>query len=313
MQGQTQAAGAGGAKSGGGESILQNQKVQIAIIAVAAVVILTVVYFMFFNNTQTVVAPVVNSNAPMGVGSNGPTTMASGAGGNGPGSPAPVAVTPGAMAGNGPAAFGAPGSGPGAPGAPAGAPGGKPGAAKEASNAPAAPGVSTRKNPFVENDEMKKVEGSVPIKLPPPELAVVAPALDVYGELNPPKPVKLDTNLENAFEPPIPPMRLAGVIYGDRSISATFQLGEQFLQIVPGKMIPEGNPVYRIDRIDQDRVFLSRHWENGGHQGTQHVEVNLQGSMNGAGTAAAYGGGFNRGMGNGPGGMRGMGNGPRND
>jgi hypothetical protein len=129
----------------------------------------------------------------------------------------------------------------------------------------------------------------------PKQPTVMASAHDLYIELNPPKP-DVQVAGEGADQgPPIPPMRVTGVVLGN-VVSAVLQLGDgnnaQFVNVVPGKMIPEGNPVYRVASIESGTVTLVRRWEEGNRKGVQRIEVTLSGSSNRGGAGGpSFGGG----------------------
>lgn len=291
---QAQAAGGGG----GGESLLQNKKVQIGVISVGGIAIIAVICMVLFsgNGSSPDVSPAVNP------ASGSPEVGASGAYPSGePGAPPTPggAPTPGALMPTTPSVGGAPGMASATPGAPGAVPG------KE--NAPVAtsPGVPRRANPFEENSDLKDAIGSIPKPVGPPELPeTMAPELHVYSELNPPKPKDVVED-DDVAGPPIPPMRVAGVVFGNQ-VTATLQIGDQFLQVRPGQMIPDGNPVYRVERIEQDRVELVRRWQRGDKKGVQRFEVTLQGGAQQRNPGSGFYGGGRPGMpgggGNGPGG-----------
>lgn len=290
MQAQATNAGNAGA-SDAPQSFLQNPKIQIGVIVVGALALIVVIWMVFFPPGAGGSAPAA---PPAGYPAGTVTDSAAGAypAGSAPaGYPAGAAPAAGGYPGGAPALPTTPGAAPAAPGAiPA-----QPGA--EANTAPQAPGVPTRKNPFVPNSDLKRVIGSIPPPPTRPEAVVVAPELDVYKELYTPENEPLVSGDESTDGPPIPPMRVAGVIFGNRAgPTATLQMGEQFIQVTPGKMIPEGNPVYRVERIEQDKVVLTRRWEMAGREGVQRIEVSLAGSA-----SRPAGGGFM------PGGMMGGG------
>ncbi|HEU4754747.1 MAG TPA: hypothetical protein VFU47_16685, partial [Armatimonadota bacterium] len=178
-------------------------------------------------------------------------------------------------------------------------PGATPAAAagtQEAGDKPRGPGVPTRGNPFAPSKEIQGVLDSIPdIQIPP----TLAAPHDLYRELYTPKP-QTDVAADENDGPPVPPMRVAGIIQGSDQLTAMIQMGDVFMTVTPGNMIPEGNPVYRVERIEPSKVVLTRRWEMGERKGTQRIEVAL---ANGAQTQpAAYGPGFTPGMGgNGPG------------
>lgn len=283
---QAQASGQAGG-GGGLQGALQNPKVQIGVIAVGALAIIVVIYLLFFSE-PSLPAPVPGTATPI---NNSP------GGGNSPGMPA-------AGGGNQPAMMTPVGSAPAT--AMAGAPGatgatGQAGATDKDKDTPKAPGVKTRANPFKENPDLLDVEKSIPSITTPPS---IAPQLSIYvDELHKPKPsTKVATDSAQEGEPPIPAMRLAGVVYGEK-VSATLQIGDAFVQAVPGAMVPPTNPLYHVDRIEQEKAYLSRRWELNGHKGVQHIEVTLAG-------APPRAGGFAPGMpGGGPGGANGPGGG----
>jgi hypothetical protein len=73
--------------------------------------------------------------------------------------------------------------------------------------------------------------------------------------------------------------------------------------VIPGKMIPESNPVYRVERIEQDKVHLTRRWEMGTRKGTQKIEVLVAGSSTPVNYGPVAGPGMRPGgSGSGPGG-----------
>jgi hypothetical protein len=158
----------------------------------------------------------------------------------------------------------------------AGAFGADPGAAGGFGAAPAAATSELRKgpapakgqNPFNPNPELKAVVDSVP------DMAEQAPIPALYDEIGPRKPPirELGEGLEG---PPVPPMRVAGIVEGQQ-ISAIMEIGAAWIQVTPGKMIPEGNPVYRVESVERDKVVLTRRWEIGDQKGVQRIEVALQ-------------------------------------
>lgn len=149
---------------------------------------------------------------------------------------------------------------------------GMPGAAPQAAAQPAPPnqppGVSTRSNAFTENKDLRDVIASVQT---PPEN--VAASHSLYAELNPPE-ARPQISTDDQEGPPPPPMRLVGVIYGS-VLSAMLQMGSEYIRIKPGAMIPSENPVYRVERIEPDKVILTRRWEMGNRKGVQRIEVPL--------------------------------------
>lgn len=138
---------------------------------------------------------------------------------------------------------------------------------------PQPPGVPTRTNPFAPNREIRDVLASIPRPTQGP--VVLAEAHDLWKELNPPKPPEQVDTTEDAG-PPVPPMRVTGIVLGSQ-VAAVLQIGSQYMQVTPGRMIPEGNPVYRVERIETDRVVLTRRWQAGERKGVQRIEVNLAG------------------------------------
>jgi len=286
---------AAGGSSEGIQGLLQNPKVQIGVIAVGAIAIIVVIWLLFFNSgAAPAPTPAVPGGPMVPEGAAGP-----------PGGP----VVPGGVEG----APGAPGMPPGASGMPVGAPmggvsaapggmagpGGAPGAAAEGATKKKAAGVPTRKNPFAETKEIDDVLKSIP---EPPVPEFTAQAHNIYvDELHKPKPPVGEVLAEDETDgPPIPTMRVAGVVYG-KQVSATLQIGEQYIQVTPGQMVPASNPLYRVDRIEQEKVFLSRRWETGSgptsKKGVQRIEVGLSAraaSPGGAGYGApgGYPGGY---------------------
>ena len=263
MQAQAAGGGGGGAGAGGGgsQSLLQNPKVQIAVIAVGAIALIVVIYVLFFSGSG-------GSSVP-------PATT--------------VAVTPAAPAG----AQGAAGLSPAFTGAPAtsatppvagGAQFGTPPGAAAEGPARKGPGVPSRANPFEPNSDLRRVIGSIPPPPPPAKPPVfLSPEVPLYEELRPPEPPQVAENDNDG--PPIPPMRVAGIVFGSQ-VSATLQIGDQYFQATPGKMLPEGNPIFRVDRVEQDRVILSRRWEEGQRKGVQRIEVALSSGTGSRGPTA---------------------------
>jgi len=268
------------ADAGGGDapqSALQNPKVQIAVVAVVAVILIAVIAFVFMGGG--------------GGGDSGGTTPNPAAGDAGayPAGPGTPAAAPGAAPGAAPAA--APAGLPGAMPAPGAAPGG------DGRTAQAPPAGAGTANPFRQNRDLAEVLRSVPKNEPFAPPPTIAPELEVYKELYKPKPVTTVSQDENEG-PPIPAMRVAGVIFGQTAgPSATIQIGDQYMQVTPGKMVPNDNPVFRVERIEQEKVILTRRWELGGRKGVQRIEVTLAGSSARPGGFGAPGAG-----GNGPGG-----------
>jgi hypothetical protein len=152
--------------------------------------------------------------------------------------------------------------------------------------------VASRSNAFAPNNELKQVIGSIP---PDPKApTIMSTPHDLFLELNPPKP-EVEVAEQGADQgPPIPPMRVSGIVLGN-VVSAVIQLGDgnaaQFINVVPGKMIPEGNPVYRVASIENGTVTLVRRWEQGNRKGVQRIDVTLAGSSNRGGGNFGGGGG----------------------
>ena len=274
---------AGAASSDAPQSFLQNPKVQIGVIVVGALALIGVIWMVFFSGGSgggAVPQAPASSVAPSGTTPPvEPTAGAYPAGDSG--NPGLSPTIPGATPAATPAAPASPAS-PGAPGA------GSPEKAPKKS-----PGVPVRRNAFQPNREVNRILGSIP---PPPifQDRTVAPELDVYRELYKPEPDQVVTTGEEGTEgPPIPAMRVAGVIFGSAAgPTATIQIGSLYYQAAPGKMLPEGNPVYRVERIEQDKVVLTRRWEMQGKKGVQRIEVTLAGSPGSAGGFGAPGGGY---------------------
>ena len=172
------------------------------------------------------------------------------------------------------------------------------GGAPAAGNAPAEtgkkqpPGVPVRGNPFAPNKELAEVLKSIPT--PPTSPEAVAPAHDIYNELYEPPPSVTVSDDENEG-PPVPPMRVTGIILGTQ-VSALMQIGGEFLQVTPGKWLPnDNNPIYRVERIEQGKVILTRKWEEGNRKGIQRIEVGISGAS-GGGSGFRPGGGTRPGM-----------------
>jgi len=287
---QAQAAGGGE----GAQGLLQNPKVQIGVIAAGAIALIVVIYVLFFSGSGASPAPnpgVSDSAAPVGDGAM--PGAPGGAAAQSPGS----GLSAGAAPGGGLAPGGAPGGGLAPAAAPLGGSAAPAGAEGDPAK-PVGPGVPVRKNPFRQNKELQAVLDSVP---PPPEGPVaMAQMHNIYvEELYKPDPPVLVDDQDDTDGPPIPTMRVAGVVYG-RQVSATLQIGQQYMQVTPGQMVPASNPIYRVDSIEQDTVHLSRRWEIGNRKGVQRIEVGL------AARAASPGGG---GFGGAPGGYPGAGGG----
>ena len=228
---QAQAAGEGGG------SFLSNPKVQIGLIAGGALALIAVVVMLIMNNNNASPAPTPTP------ATGAPAPPGGGTAAGGPGSPISSTVPPAPPGPGGPGSpmastggpVGASGFG-GAPSAPsaAGAPG-APGAAKEGAAPKKGAGVPVRGNPFAENTELKDVLASIPE--PPGQPKIVAQEHRLYqDELHTAKPV-VDVSKDDQNDgPPIPTMRVAGVVYG-KQISATLQIGDQYMQVTPGQMV----------------------------------------------------------------------------
>ena len=149
------------------------------------------------------------------------------------------------------------------------------------------PGVPTRENPFKENTELLAVVKSVPQQDPD-----LAPAHALYNEV---MPIRATVNEQgDPLEgPPIPAMRVTGIIEGQQ-IAALLQIGGAFITAVPGQEIPKDNPTYRVEAVEKDRVILTRRWAFGERKGTQRIEVPLAGDPS---QQAGFGGGFPGGAG----------------
>lgn len=263
-------------------SPLQDKKVQIGLGVGALVVVIGAVVGVLMMNRGgggdgiTPAAPVATSEQ-----------MA-------PGAPSGGATAPGAPTGMGGPPMGGPGMGSPMGGTTMGGTGAPAAGASAAGETrpPAGPRVASRGNAFAPNAELKNVIGSIPPK--PGQPTVMATAHDLFLELNPPKP-DVEVAGEGADQgPPIPPMRVSGIVLGN-VVSAVLQLGDgnnsQFINVVPGKMIPEGNPVYRVASIENGSVTLVRRWEEGNRKGVQRIEVTLSGSANRGGGNFGGGGG----------------------
>ncbi len=277
---------------------IRDRRVQIGLIVVAVIAILATVITLIVQNARNtaVTAPGAQSNVsanpmgpgamdPMGPGAAGdPTMRGMGAGGLDPG---------GAMFGSG-GGFGGAGGGTG--GAVA---------SIEAIKKAPSPGVPTRDNPFKENSDLLAVVRSVPQRDPD-----LAPAHALYNEV---MPIRATVNEQgDPLEgPPIPAMRVTGIIEGQQ-IAAMLQIGGAYITAVPGQEIPKDNPTYRVEAVEKDRVTLTRRWAFGDRKGTQRIEVPLAADPS---QQAAFGGGFPGGAGQpgGPGGSGGSGGagGPR--
>lgn len=294
---------------GGSGNILQNPKVLIGIIAAAGIAIIAVVAFMFFGGGGSggggTAEPAPGVAAPMG-GGNGPDIN----GVNGAPSAAPSADPGLAAPGATPPMAGAPGA-PAAPGVP-GAPG-APAAGTDKPPKSKGPGVPTGKNPFGMNKELRDSAASIPVITGPKFNDPLSQQHLLWQELEADNPKVSSTGItegEDLPGPPVPPMRVAAIQRGAQ-VAAIVQIGSEYFHATPGKMIPEQTPVYRVEQIENDKVVLTRRWEDQGKKGVQRIEVALQGSAQPAAAAPGAfmpGGGF-PGGGNGPGGGAG-GNGP---
>lgn len=241
-------------------AITQNKKAMIGI-GVAAVLAIVILLFQVFQS----MAPPAPPPPPVGVdpaGLPGGADMAAGPGAMvDPAADPAMAAMPGAMPGM--------------------MPGGMPGAAPAA--APASPepvkkqppGVPVRANPFEPNRELAEVLESIPAPITAPE--AVSPKHDIYAELYEPQPEVQLSDDENEG-PPVPAMRVTGIILGNQ-VSALMQIGSEFMQVTPGKWIPnDTNPIYRVERIEQGKVILTRRWEEGNRKGIQRIEVGIAGA-----------------------------------
>lgn len=252
----------GQAAGGNLPEFLNDKRVQIGIVAAVVLIVIGVIAFMMFGNQQSASTGAGMEGMPPGAEMmNGPDDMMMG---NGPGMPG----DPGMMAMD-PAMGGMPGMDPMMGGMP-GAAAQPPAQEKPAKGLPKA--VPSRKNPFQPNKDIAEVLESIAV----PDTTVNSLPHDLYSELSPPKPAVANEGEEDGG-PPVPPMRVAGVMMGAQ-VSAIMQMGNETFQVTPGKMIPESNPTYRVERIEQDKVFLSRRWEFGPRKGTQKIEVGLAGS-----------------------------------
>lgn len=245
------------------QALLQDRRVQIGLgVAVVLGILIYVLLAFVIKPGTSGVAPAVGTDPMMmepGMpGGNGPTSLMPGGVPMGDsGAMNPNLDTMGVGGGFGPMA--------GSQGAGA--------AAAPASNRPEKDrelpaGVRARGNPFQPNSDMREVIRSIDPYRPPPDIGVPH---GLYNELNPPKYKGGNDPNEG---PPIPAMRLTGVVMGSQ-VSGLLQMGSEYIQVTPGKMIPENNPTYRVDRIEADKVVLSRRWEFGTRKGTQRFEVPL--------------------------------------
>lgn len=270
------------ANAGGGSSslpaFLQDTKVQIGV----GVVALLAIGFLVWN----MIGPSLGSSAqPAGVDGNVPG-MAGAAGG-----PAGYPGSATDLPGGAPAGY---------PGSPGGLNGGlatdsaptavgtapKEGAKKAGESGPKPP---NRANPFGPNTEIAKVMDSIP---KPPELLDYPAQQNIYGELHTPKPPKGASDNDDLDGPPVPPMRLAGIIQGSDRLTAMLQMGSSFMAVHPGQKVPDANEgPYRVDTIEPNRIMLSRRWEIGDRKGVQKVEVPLSDGQRTAAVGGYPGGG----------------------
>jgi hypothetical protein len=264
--------GTSGGNAGGAAGALQNPKVLVGIVAAVAVVVIALI----------VMFVVPRSSAQMSVT---PAAGLEDAGATGPGIPGggtgtttmPMTGPPGGMGGMSSPGMMSGGYGGGMMGGGAGAGGMQ--LPEGESEAPVSrpPGVPTRRNPFAENTELRQVIASIP---PDPEApSIDAPAHHLWQELNPPQPSDPAADAVGGG-PAVPAMRLSGVIIGHQ-VSALLDLNGEHLHITPGKMIPEENPVFRVESIERDKAILTRRWEMGGRKGVQRIEVIQSGQPGG--------------------------------
>ncbi len=255
-------------------AITQNKKAMIGI-GVAAVLAIVILLVQVFQSMAPPAAPA----APVGID---PAAVPGGMAGAAPGmdpmmDPAAGGV-PGAMPGE------MPGGMPGMPGMPGAAPGAAPAAASTEPVKKQPPGVPVRANPFEPNRELAEVLETIPKTPEQPD--AVAPDHDIYAELYQPKS-EVQLSDDETDGPPIPSMRVTGIILGNQ-VSALMQIGSEFMQVTPGKWIPnDTNPIYRVERIEQGKVVLTRRWEEGNRKGVQRIEVGIAGT-GGQGRAGGY-------------------------
>lgn len=265
----------------GSGNLLQNPKFQIGLIVAGAIAVIVVIILLIPKGASgpppsapDLAAAAGGGNnpdaAPLGGGIGDDPTMLGGTGGTG-------GAVPGATAAGMPGA-----TTPGAAGAAEG------GVKKSQS-----PGVPVRRNPFQPNTELAKVIDSIRTFT---QQENVASSHDLYAEIRPPKPAVQQDGGEDGG-PPIPAMRVSGVVQGTSQITALLQIGSEFIQVTPGAMIPRDNPVYRVERIERDKVVLTRRWEQGEKKGTQRIEVSLAGNAPAAGAGVIGGPGGFPGMG----------------
>jgi len=233
---------------------LQNQKVQIGIIVAGLVVGLGFLLFQIIGSNQP------PPEAPVGMGY-GPPGMPGGMPPGGPGGPMGM---PGGPAGS--MMPGGPGGMPGGPGVggygsdTASAGGAAGGAAKPAGTKKAGPHPKARKDPFkTPTDELPE---PVPVaeRLPPMDLYVTSR----QEELQRPTPEQYVRDV------PDPPMRMAGALWGNR-IYGVLEINGQTQVVNPGDHIG----IYRVDRVERDRIILSRP----SRKGRRQVEAQLTGNQ----------------------------------
>ena len=261
-----------GAQADEQTNALQNPKVKIAIIAVGVIILLVVVWFLFLSPSGNT-SSTSSAGAPVSPGLEGASGGQTGSGAPGLGGAA--GAPPGGL-----------GGAPGAGGAPAAGGAGASGQAVTSARGPVPP---SRRNPFDPNAEVNEAIGLIVVGTgTTPD--VYAPRLDIFRDLNPPRS---DVVAEGEDEgPPIPPMRVAGILQG-RVVAAILQVGGQTIgPISPGQMVLD---TYRLERIEPERVILSRDYEVRGRTKKQVIEVTLAGIP---GTAGAGGGagGFSGGL-----------------
>jgi len=195
------------------------------------------------------------------------------------GGAAPMAVGTGGVAGTGS------GSGSAAAGGAGGAKGAAAGAGPGEPKKVASAAVPSRSDPFQYNSELRGLYGEMrplftePVVLPPAHV-------DQWYELYKPPHGREEGNEDVVPNLPVPPMRVAGIHNGN-VVSAILEVqGQVQPPVVPGAKVLND---FRVDRIERDKVVLSR--KVPGYTRPQIVEVGMEGPSQLSGRAPAMPGG----------------------
>jgi len=260
------------ADSGSG-SFLQNKNVQIGVlvaggIAVLVILVMYVIMPMMAGSDAETALPGGSINSappPGGAGAGAPTANTA--------APPPTTTPSGAAP--------PPTAGPGTPPMPVGTP-----TAAPAEGQPRGPKPEGRANPFAFAGDLKAARENY-IKPPPPPPGPPPPRPEpppdspehdpIYYELNPPRPEGAagSTVSEEFPEPPIPRMRVVGILHGN-VISAIIEIDGQVITqpLTPGKTVRD----FRVERIEPNKVVLSRRYDAGGKSKQQFIDVVVGGA-----------------------------------